>query len=99
MMISKADFEELFPDLFPRKSRSSLGDRQTDTCVGHPKEDGKRTTSVYKRGNDLNARSTGVDTDASKLAPVAANWGIIPALTAMGAAWVMLAGFGYLPRN
>ncbi len=95
MMISKADFEELFPDLFAHKSRSSLGERLTDTSAGS----GGRTYTAPMRPDGQNARTTGADEIAPKLVPAAANWGIIPALTAMGAAWVMLAGFAHAPGN
>lgn len=94
MMISKADFEELFPELFPRSPRNSRPDGLTDT-----REDTvERNCSLKMRRNRLNARSSDVNRNTDP-AHRADKWGMIPALTAMGAAWMMLSGYGYAPRN
>lgn len=96
MMISKADFEELFPHLF--KPEPAAVPRQMATppranCIARWEDDGGLNEPSARPRRAAGRRSQYVS-DMPRLARAGAMAATMPAAAAYAAAWSMLSGYG-----
>lgn len=102
MMISNADFQDLFPDIFAKESgagkRAAVKAPSNSDAAGR-KSSGSRLVPVVapnNAGHQLPPRVGGAGPDLRR---TAAPWALTPNMAAAGAAWLMLAGSGFFPRS
>lgn len=98
MMICKADFEELFPTIFPTKPKAAPAAKMaapSAACIDRWESDGGRVLPKPPRKNTPDAGLKGRDTGAPD--PMKA-FVVLPAVAAYGAALNMLAMYQRMAR-
>lgn len=96
MMICKADFEELFPDLFqpePAPATHQTAKPPSTACIARWEDDGGLPLPANRR-RATSGRSPHYGFDVPKLARAGSVAAMLPAATAYAATWAMLSAYG-----
>lgn len=102
MMLCKADFEELFPDLFKpirHPVEGTTADAPSAACIARWEDDGGRHCSQLHRREAPVVRPANDGNPVPDLMRTSLAFAPFPAAAAYGAAWVMLSNFGLIPRD
>lgn len=97
MMICKADFEELFPDLFqpePNPDTPRMAKPANARCIARWEDDGGRSLPARQRGRMEFGRISQRGSNIPELARAGAMGATMPVAAALAAAWTMLSAYG-----
>ena len=96
MMICKADFDELFPDLFqaePAPALHRMAKLPSAECIARWEDDGGLPLPANRTRPATSDRRSQYGVDVSALARAGAVAAMMPAATAYAATWTMLSAY------